>query len=171
MAQDLADLGRVDPLLDPAPRLLVVQVARDRAEGDAAATEDVGDLRQRALPTVGQPLAGVEGGMVHVLGGLHVDDQHRGLGPLRDGQHHVRREVRRQVDDDHVAVRRSQGLGCCRSLEWVADEADVHDLAVHPVQTIRNEPGRCLEVVQQPRELRPVGAQATGHETDAGSPA
>ena len=89
---------------------------------------------------------------------------------LGDGQHHARGEVRRQEDDDHVAVRGSQPLGCCRSLVRVADEADVDDVAVHPVQRSETNLADVLELVQQPRELRPVGAQATGHETDANGP-
>ena len=108
--------------------------------------------------------------MVHVLCWLHVDHQHGRLCTLRDGQHHARGEVRGEVDDDHVAVRRAQLLGGRGAFTRIADEADVDDLAVHLLQSLRDEPRRCLELIEESGELRPVGAQAPGHQADPDGP-
>ena len=168
--QYLPYFRRVDPLLDPAPGLLVMEVAGNRSEVDTTAAEDVCHLWQRALPAVGEPLASVEGGVVHVLGWLHVDHQDGRVAALGDRKHHVGRQVRRQVDDDHVAVSRSQPLRCRRTLRRIRDESHVDDFAVHPSEPLGHEPCGSLQLLEETRELRPVGAEASSDQADAHGP-
>jgi hypothetical protein len=83
-----AHVRGLDPRAYPGPGAVLAQVAGDGTEGDARAPEHVGDLGHRALPAVGEPSAGVEGGMVHGLGRLHVDHQDQRVRLLGDGRHH-----------------------------------------------------------------------------------
>ena len=100
-----------------------------------AAEEGVGHLRQRAGAAVGQPLAGVEGGVVHRLGGLQVDQQHRGAAALGDGQRAWRRHVRGEEADDEVAVGDAQLLAGRGALLRVGDEAGVDDVGVQRLRS------------------------------------
>ena len=85
ISQDSTNAGRLDPAFDPGPGAFVGEVARDRAEPDAASFEGVCHFGQWAGAAIGEPLTRVEGGVVHRFGGLEVQYQHVGLGPLGDG--------------------------------------------------------------------------------------
>ena len=67
------------------------QAAGDRPEVDAGAAEDVADLGHRALAAVGQPLAGVEGGVVHRSVGCRSITRTGASARWAIGQHHRRR--------------------------------------------------------------------------------
>jgi hypothetical protein len=167
VAQRGADLRRADPPLDPRPRGLLVEVAGDGAEGHPGAAEDVADLGHRALPAVREPVARVERGVVHPRRRLQVDHEHRRVGALGDRQHHRGRQVRREEEDDEVAVGPAQQLGGGRALLRVRDEPDVGHLGLHRREALRHDPRRRLQLRQQPRELRPVRAEPAGDEADA----
>ncbi len=161
--------GRLDPPLDPRPGPLVLQVPGHRAELDAEAPETAGHLRQRAGAAVGQPRAGVEGLVVHRLGGLQVQQEHRRARTLRDRCQHAWRQVGGEEADDQVAARHPQFLGRRRSFGRVRDEARVHDLAVQFGQPGRHPARGSFQLGQQRRELRPVRAEPAGDEADAGA--
>ena len=154
--------------LDPRPGPLVLEVAGHRAERDAAALEGVGHLRQRAGAAVGQPLAGVERGVVHRLGRLQVDEQHRCAAALRDRHQHRRGHVGGEEADDQVAARGAQLLGGRGALLGVGDEADVDDVAVQRPHPLGHAAGGPLQLRQQVGELRPVGAESACDQADLG---
>ncbi len=161
----------VHPLLDAPPGALLAQVPRHRPELDARAAEDVAHLGDGALTAVGEPLAGAEVGVVHLLARLKVDDQHRRVSTLGDRQHHRSREVGGQEDDDEVAVGEAELLRRGRRLDRVGDEADVDHVGVEPLESFGDVGRRLLQLGKEARELRPVGRQPTGHEPDAGAAA
>ena len=152
VAQPGADAGGVHPLGDAVPGGFLLEVSGDGAELDAGPAEDVGDLGDRALAAVGQPFAGVEVGVVHGLGGLQVDHQDRGLGPLGDRQHHRGGQVGGQEDDDEVAVGDAQlltGRGCFLR---IGDEAGVDDVGVEGLEAAGDVADGLLQLRQQRRE-------------------
>ena len=164
------DAGRLDPPGDLVPGPVLLEIAGDRAERNPCPHEGVGDLGQRAGAAVGEPLPRTERRVVHVLGGLQVDDQHRGAGLLRDRQQHRRRHVGREEADDQVAAGLAELLCGARAVLRVGDEADVDDLAVELLHPVADPLGRLLQLREQVGELRPVRAEAAGDETDPGAP-
>jgi hypothetical protein len=153
--------GGPHPLGDPRPGALILQVAGHGSERHTTALEGVGHLGQRACTAVGEPLPGVEGRVIHDLGRLQVDEQHRSAAALRDRHEHRRRYVRRQEADDEVTPRSAELLRGVGAVLRVRDKADVHDVAVQSAQPLRGTLRRPLQLRQQVRELRPVGAEPT----------
>ena len=134
--QRAAHAGRAHPARDRAQAALLLDVARTPSGTGCRAAEGVGHLRQRAGAAVGQPLPGVEGRVVHRLGRLQVEQQHRRAAALRDRQQHRRGHVRREEADDQVAAGLAQPFRGSGSLLGVGDEADVDHFAVelaHPL--------------------------------------
>jgi len=107
--------------------------------------------------------------VIHGLGRLQVDQQHRGAAALRDGHEHRRGHVRGEEADDEVAAGRPQLLGRPRPVLGVGNEADVDDVTVDRTHSLRDASRRSLQLGQQIRELRPVGAESAGHQTDLGA--
>ena len=171
VAQPGADAGGVHPLGDAFPGGFLLEVSGDRAELDAGPAEDVGDLGDRALAAVGEPFAGVEVGVVHGLGGLQVNHQDRGLGPLGDRQHHGGGQVGGQEDDDEVAVGDPQLFAGRGGFLRVGDEAGVDDVGVEVLEAAGDVADGFLQLRQQLGKLGPVGAEAAGDQSDTGGPA
>ena len=130
VAQRPAHAGRLDPAGDLGPGALVLDIARDRAERDAGAQEGVAHLGQRAGAAIGQPLPGVEAGVVHDLGRLQVDEQHRGAAALGDRQQHRGGHVGGEEADDQITAGNPKLLGGPGAVLRVGDEPDVDDVAV-----------------------------------------
>ena len=162
------DTRRGDPAADPGPGALVLEVAGHRAERHPNPGKAAGHLRQRARAAVGQPFTGPERGVVHLLGRLKVDQQHRGAAALRDRHQHGRGHVGGEEPHDEVAAGRAQHLGGPGPLLGVGDEPGVDDVAAQPLDPLADPLGRGLQLRQQVRELRPVGAEAAGHQAHRG---
>ena len=170
VAQHLADAGRAHPALDLLPGPLVTQVAGHAAELDPRAGERVGHLRQRARAAVGEPLSGVDGRVVHRLGGLQVDEQHGCVAALCHRHEHGGRQVGGEEPDDEVAAGLAQLLGGRRAFAFVGDEPDVDDLGVVAGDPFAHVSRGLLQRGQQVGELRPVRAEPAGDQADLRPP-
>ena len=167
VTQRRSDVRGVDPAFDALPGRVLMQPPRDRSEGHPCASEDVAHLGYRTLTAVGQPRSRVEGGVIHPLRGLQVDDQHGGVRALRDGEHHRTRQIRGEEEHDEVAVRLAKSLRSGRALLCVGDEADVGYVGVHPREPLGDVPRGLLQLRKKGGELRPVGAETARDQTDA----
>ena len=157
--------SRVDPLRDALPGAVFAQPSGHRAKFDAGPPEHVRDLGHRALSAVGEPLAGAEAGVVHLLGRLEVDNKHGRSGALRDRQHHRRGEVGGEKHHDQVAVTQPQLLGGNVRILRVRDEAGVDHFSVELTEALGYVFRRFLQLRQQVRKLRPVSAEPPGEST------
>jgi hypothetical protein len=108
--------------------------------------------------------------VIHRLGRLQVDQQHRGAGPLGDRRDHGCGHIRGEEADDQVAAGPPQEFGRLRALVGVGDEPGIDDIAVQSGQPLRDPARRLLQLRQQSGELGPVRAQTARDEADTGTP-
>ena len=162
---DVRHAGRLNPSCDFIPaRRVVVQHARDLVERDAGAVEHVGNFRDRAGGTVGEPLAGhlravaepVEPGIVNRRFGREVEDDDRHLGPADDRQDGRRKGIRGGIQEDQVHVRLPEAMPGVDGLGRRVDQAQVDHLDAGRLQLVRDAPQIALQAFLQASELRPV---------------
>ena len=94
---------RRHPLTNRAPRaVVIVERAGDDVERDAGAREDARQFRDGTDGAVRQPLRRVGMFVIERGDGLEVEDEHRRMLPLHDGQDLRRRRIRADGTDEQV---------------------------------------------------------------------
>lgn len=116
------------------------------------------------MSAVRDPGAGVEGGVVHFLAGLQVDDEHGCVAPLRYGQHHRRGQICGEEHDDEIAVGLAKFLRRNRSFGSVGYEPDINSFGFHGLEAVSNVSSRFFQLWKQFWKLGPVGSEPASYE-------
>ena len=168
--------GGVEPCIDLVPaRVVVVQHAGHLVERHARAQQYIGDLRDGTRGAVGEPLARhrraiaspVERRIIDRTFRLQIQEHDRDLRALQDGQNRRRHGVGRDVQEDDVDVRASEGVAGREGLVHGIDQAEVRDRDVRTAQSSLDPSELLLEPSLEPGELRPVRVEPDPEQPDA----
>ena len=179
------DPGSAHPLLDLRPRtygrrrgsrrlvrhcalrrLLQPQQAVHDADGDPGAFKGVCGLGHRTADALRQPFAGIGPFIVHLHGGLEIENDDRRLADLVDRQHGRAGKIRSAVHQDQIDVVRVEVFAGLAGLLLVVHQSEVKNLG--PLRYLLLDKMIVAEnAVVKSQKLIPVRAQTGGIQADA----
>ena len=147
----------------------------DLMKRDAAAIEDVGDLRHRTSSAPREPFAGHRRAIAHLVEvliidrrpGLEIENNHRHLCPPHHRQHSGGKRISRNVQENQIHVGLAKLMpGLLRFLRCV-DKSEIHDLDTGPSEFAGDLLDITSQTFAQSSELRPVSVQPDTEQSDA----
>ncbi len=172
---DVRHPGGFDPTIDLGPtRRIIAQEARHLVKGEAGATEDVGNFRDRTGGTKGQPLARHAGAVGHFVEGRvinrrfrrEIENDQRHLGPPYHRQYGGGEGVSRNVEENQIDVGPAKRVSCRHRRFRRIDQAQVNDLKAGPGQFLLHLGEVSAQALFQSRKLRPVGVESYSEKPD-----
>ena len=172
----LRDARGFDPRVHFVPaNFIVVQHAGDLVKINFCAAENVGDFRHGTRGAKGEPVAGHRGAVAHFIeffvinrgGGREVQNDDGNFGALHDRQNGGRKRVSRDVQKNHVHIRRTKFVSGFKRFFGIVNQAEVDDFDAGAFEFFLDGSHITFEPRLEAFELRPVSIEADAEKPDA----